>query len=255
MASPSIAPLRFARLLGLLSVVTYNWWVGAALAGLVTSPDGMFSDLEATGVRHAHIFERLDIASGILVCVGLLILRAPADHDRRREWWLLIAFGLSGIIGGLFPYACPEGKNDLCRDAEWHFELPLHHYIHMVSGIFEFAFATIAIICMWRRLRAAAESAWRRTGELLALGLVVGYPALALSYLTDRWDAPVEAFFFVLFAVLVGAAFLEPREQDQPRTERARSTSSPIAASSSSTESNRSMPRKRSTKATSTSRS
>jgi hypothetical protein len=216
----SVAPrspraLRTARLMGLLSVLAYNWWVGAALAGLVTSPDGMFSDLEATGVPHAVIFERLDVLAGLLIVGGLLLRGSPTAAQQRREWRLLIAFGAAGVIGGLFPYACPEGKDDRCRDAEWHFRLPLHHYVHMLSGIAEFAFITLAIILMWRRLRTD-RGLWHGVAAGLASGLAVGYPALALSYLSDRWDAPVEAFFFVLFAGMVAAVFLEPDAEDPP---------------------------------------
>jgi len=200
--------------MGLLSVLAYNWWVGAALAGLVSSPDGMFSDLEATGVPHAQIFERLDILAGVLICAGLLTRGRPAA-GRRREWTLLMAFGVSGIIGGMFPYACPEGKDERCRSAEWAFQLPFHHYVHMVSGIAEFAFATLAIWLMWRRLRDAARGIWRTVAATLVTGLAVGYPALAVSYLADRWDAPVEAFFFLLFALLVGTVLCEPEHEAQ----------------------------------------
>lgn len=249
-APHSPATRRTARLLGLLSVLSYNWWVGAVATGLITSPDGMFSDLEATGVPHASVFERLDVASGLLICVGLMVLGPPVANDRVREWKLLVGFGIAGVIGGLYPYACPEGRDDHCRDLEWSFQLPLHHYLHMASGIFEFAFATAAIVLIWRRLRTQPPSLWRRLSGILAGGLAVGYPALALSYLSDSWDAPVEAMFFLLFAGVVTMVFLEP---DQTSSTRARSTSSAIATSRSSTESKRTIPRRRSANDTSTS--
>ncbi|HJQ04238.1 MAG TPA: DUF998 domain-containing protein [Nocardioides sp.] len=208
---------RTARFLGLLSVLTYNWWVGAVAVGLMPSPDGMFSDLEATGVPHASVFEHLDVASGLLICVGLMVLGPPVANERVREWKLLMGFGLAGVIGGMYPYACPEGRDDACRAAEWTFQLPLHHYIHMVSGIAEFGFATLAIVLIWRRLHDGAVHVWSTTASALAIGLLVGYPALALSYLIDRWDAPVEAFFFVLFAGVVAMVFLEPDADEIPQ--------------------------------------
>lgn len=201
---------RLAALLGVIGVATYNWWVYAALNGMVTSPDGMFSDLEADGVPHAALFGHLDVISGLLICASLLLRGAPLSHARRLEWRLMLGFGVAGIVGGLFPYACPEGKDDACRQAEWSFQLPLHHYIHMVSGIVEFALVTLAILAMWRRLIHTAPDLWRRVAGALAAGLAIGYPALAGSYLLDRWDAPVEAFFFVLFAAMLAAALLEP---------------------------------------------
>lgn len=204
---------RLAALLGLIGVAAYNWWVYAALSGLVASPDGMFSDLEAVGQSHAVLFGRLDVLSGVLTCAALLLRGVPAALDRRREWGLLMGFGVAGVVGGLFPYACPEGKDGACRSAEWAFQLPFHHYVHMGSGIVEFALVTLAILLMWRRLAPTAPGTWRRVAGSLAAGLAVGYPALAGSYLLDRWDAPVEAFFFVLFAGMLAAAFLEPEPQ------------------------------------------
>lgn len=254
MAPPptTLAQLRAGQALGLLSVPAYNWWVGAIVAGLVTSPDGMFSDLEAVGEPHATLFSRLDILSGALVVLGLLLLGAPSTRERAREWKLMIGFGATGVIGGMYPYACPEGRDNACREAEWTFRLPLHHYVHMVSGILEFALVTLTVVLMWRRLRDTAPSPWRTISGILAAMLAIGYPAIAASYLLDRFDAPVEALFFLVFAGAVAAVCLEP---DQARIERARATSSAIASRSSSTESKRSIPRRRSTKDTPTCRS
>lgn len=248
----TLAQLRTGQALGLLSVPAYNWWVGAIAAGLVTSPDGMFSDLEAMGQPHAVLFGRLDVLSGALVMLGLLLIGAPTTRERAREWKLMLGFGATGVVGGIYPYACPEGRDDACREAEWTFQLPLHHYVHMASGILEFAFVTLTVVLMWRRVRDTAPSAFRTFVGILAAMLAIGYPAIAASYLLDRYDAPVEALFFLVFAGAVAAACLEP---DQARTERARSTSSAMATRRSSTESKRSMPRRRSAKDTATNRS
>lgn len=245
---------RLAALLGLIGLAAYNWWIYAAFGGLVGSPDGMFSDLEANGVPHAVLFGRLDVVAGVLICLSLMLRGMPHASDRRQEWGLLMGFGVAGIVGGLSPYACPEGRDSACRRAEWAFQLPLHHYVHMGSGIVEFALITLAVALMWRRLRVTPPGLWRRVAATLGISLVVGYPALAGSYLLDRWDAPVEAYFFAVFAAMFAATLLEP-EADQPRIERARATSPAIASSSSSTESKRTMPRSRSTKDTSTWRS
>jgi hypothetical protein len=206
----TLSQLRAGQALGLLSVPAYNWWVGAIVAGLVSSPDGMFSDLEAFGEPHAELFSRLDVLSGALVVLGLLMMGAPSTPERVREWRLMIGFGVTGVIGGFYPYACPEGRDDACRQAEWTFQLPLHHYVHMVSGIAEFALVTLAVALMWRRLRDGAPGVWRSLAGLLAAMLAIGYPAIAASYLVDRFDAPVEALFFLVFAGAVVATCLEP---------------------------------------------
>lgn len=248
----SLAHLRAGQALGLLSLALYNWWIGAVLTHQVTSPDGMFSDLEAIGQPHATLFSRLDVASGALTILALLLVGLPSARDRVREWWLMIGFGATGVIGGMYPYACPEGRDPVCREAEWTFQLPLHHYVHMGAGIVEFALVTLTVALMWRRLRDAPPSTWRVVVGLLGAMLMVGYPAIACSYLLDRWDAPVEALFFLVFAGAVATVCLEP---DQARTARARATSSAMASRSSSTESKRSIPRRRATKDTPTCRS
>ncbi|GAB2985670.1 hypothetical protein GCM10027076_24720 [Nocardioides montaniterrae] len=202
--------LRAGQALGLLSIPAYNWWIGAIAAGMVTSPDGMFSDLEAVGQPHATLFGRLDMVSGALVVLGLLLMGAPRTSERLREWKLMLGFGVTGVIGGMYPYACPEGRDDACRDAEWSLQLPLHHYVHMASGIVEFALITMTVALMWRRVRDAAPSPFRSFVGLLGAMLAIGYPAIACSYLLDRFDAPVEALFFMVFAGAVAATVLEP---------------------------------------------
>ena len=53
----------------------------------------------------------------------------------------LVAFAVSGAVGGQFSYACPEGLSASCRAAEWRLALPHHHYVHVLAGIAEFVFA------------------------------------------------------------------------------------------------------------------
>ena len=71
----------------------------------------------------------------------------------RREWKWLMAFALAGAIGGRYPYACAEGLSETCRQMEWHLQLPVHHYVHVVSGIAEFATLTVAAAIAMRRTR------------------------------------------------------------------------------------------------------
>jgi len=49
-----------------------------------------------------------------------------------------------------------------------------------------------------------------RTAAAVAWGLLVAYPLLGASYLTDRLGALVEPIFFVCFSAMVLAELYEP---------------------------------------------
>lgn len=209
---------------GVVGVAVYNWWLPVAVSRrLLTSPDELFSDLEAAGRHDATLLQHLDLAAGLILLVALL-LRGPVSRaggvgsagagvsgsgiTRRSEWPWLIAFAVSGAVGGRFAYACPEGLSASCRAAEWRLALPHHHYVHVVAGIVEFVTGTVAIYLAWQRTRAgrsAVTRAMRWTGR----ALVVSYPVLGFAYLTDRLGAFVEPVFFACFSVVVAVELLE----------------------------------------------
>jgi hypothetical protein len=207
------ARVLVAELLGLVGIVLYNWWVYVIVAtNLLTSTNAFFSDLEATGRRDASLFEHFDLAAGIVMFVALALRGPWGPKGKRREWTWLLFFALAGVSGGHYSYACPEGLSAACRNAEWHLRLPLHHYLHVVSGIIEFAMMTTAVYFAWKRTRdektvVAAGIKW--TG----VTLLVGYPLLAVAYLTDRFGAFVEPIFFICFSVMIFIELFEPRRQ------------------------------------------
>ncbi len=92
---------------------------------------------------------------------------------------------------------------------EWHLELPLHHYVHVVSGIIEFATLTVAAIVARRRTRHAGTIESRAYAAVVT-SLLVGYPLLALVYLTDRLGTLVEPLFFLTFSAMVVTELFEP---------------------------------------------
>ena len=194
---------------GVLGLTLYNWWVPVAFdRHLMTSPDELFSDLEATGRPHAELLQHLDLAAGVVLLAALLLRGAAGRSGRRPEWPWLVAFALAGAVGGQFSYACPEGLSASCRAAEWRLALPHHHYVHVAAGIAEFTFGTVAVVLAWRRTRGQTTPVARTvlwTGRVL----VAAYPVLGLAYLTDRFGAFVEPVFFTCFSVMVLTELVE----------------------------------------------
>lgn len=202
--------LLIARCLGLVGIVLYNWWVWVVVAtNLLTSTDAFFSDLEATGRPDASLFQHLDVAAGIVMFVALVVRGPVGPIGRRKEWRWLILFAIAGAVGGAFAYACPEGLSAACRTNEWHVRLPLHHYLHVISGIIEFAAMTIAVSLAWRRTREGRD--WTaRCIKGVAVAMLIGYPLLGAAYLSDRFGSFVEPVFFVGFSVIVAIELFEP---------------------------------------------
>jgi hypothetical protein len=203
--------LFLAQFLGLVGIVLYNWWVWVVVAtNLLTSTNAFFSDLEATGRPDATLFQHFDLAAGIVMFVAFVVRGPWGPEGKRVEWRWLLLFAAAGTVGGHFAYACPEGLSSACRSAEWHLRLPLNHYLHVFSGIIEFAAMTTAVYLAWKRTRQHRD--WiARTIKAIAVAGLIAYPLLGIAYLTDRFGSFIEPIFFVCFSVMVAIELLEPR--------------------------------------------
>ena len=203
--------LFLAQFLGLVGIVLYNWWVWVVVAtNLLTSTNAFFSDLEATGRPDATLFQHFDLAAGIVMFVAFVVRGPWGPEGKRVEWRWLLLFAAAGTVGGHFAYACPEGLSSACRSAEWHLRLPLNHYLHVFSGIIEFAAMTTAVYLAWKRTRQHRD--WvARTIKVIATAGLIAYPLLGVAYLTDRLGSFIEPIFFVGFSVMVAIELLEPR--------------------------------------------
>jgi hypothetical protein len=209
-SSASQARRAVAQVAGATGVLAYNWWVVVPFVpGLMPSVNGFFSDLEASGRPHAALMSRADLVGGTLILVALL-LRGPASGTGpRREWKWMLGFALAGAVGGRYSYACAEGLSASCRRLEWRLQLPLHHYVHVVSGIAEFAAVTVAVVLAMRRTRGEGTPEARIYSGLVKV-LVIGYPLLGLVYLTDRLGTLIEPVFFLAFSLMVLTELFEP---------------------------------------------
>jgi len=191
-------------------VLAYNWWVVVPFVpGLMPSVNGFFSDLEATGRPYAADMAHADLVAGILMLAALLLRGPLVAGSVRREWKWMVAFAVAGTLGGRYTYTCAEGLSAACRSMEWHLRLPTHHYVHVVSGIAEFATLTVAaVIAMRRTGKDGTPESHIYSGVVKVL--VVAYPILGLVYITDRFGTFVEPIFFITFSVMMLAEVFEP---------------------------------------------
>ncbi len=210
MSDESAARLTAAKLVGVAGVLAYNWWVVVPFVpGLMPSVNGFFSDLEASGRPHAPLMSDADLIAGVLMAAALLLRGSNAGGAVRKEWKWLMLFAIGGAVGGRYPYACAEGLSATCRTLEWHLQLPIHHYVHVVAGITEFATLTTAALIAMRRTRGQGTIEARIYSGLVKV-LAIGYPFLGLAYLTNRMGTLVEPVFFVAFSVMILADVFEP---------------------------------------------
>jgi len=195
--------LGASEVVGVAGLVLYNWWVVVPFVhGMLPSDNGFFSDIEASGLPHATLLQHLDLLSGVLLLAALALRGSLGRQYRGREWGWLVGFAVAAGAGGKFSYACSSGLSAVCRAQERRLQLPLHHYVHMLSGVLEFATITTAVFLAARRTRGQRTGSARVYRSVLRL-FYVAYPLLALAYLTDRLGAFIEPVFFLSFTVVI----------------------------------------------------
>jgi hypothetical protein len=195
--------LGASEVVGVAGLVLYNWWVVVPFVhGMLPSDNGFFSDIEASGLPHAALLQHLDLLSGILLLAALALRGSIGRQYRGREWGWLVGFAVAAGAGGKFSYACSSGLSAVCRAQERRLQLPVHHYVHMLSGVLEFATITTAVVLAVRRTRGQRTGSARAYRSVLRI-FYVAYPLLALAYLTDRLGAFIEPVFFLSFTLVI----------------------------------------------------
>ena len=201
---------RIAKLLTVVGTLASNWWLLVPwLSGIVDPRLGLFSDLEVAGAAHSSLFRGLDLLAASSFLVALL-LRWPSMPGlvRRPEFSFLIAFCVAEMMGALSPYVCAESTYATCRQLEWHLQLPGRHYLHIVAGVAEFFFLTVAAWLMFKRTRTSRDVTARSARAVIWI-LGFAYPALAVVYLADRFGAFVEPVFVLTFCAVVALEVFE----------------------------------------------
>jgi hypothetical protein len=190
-------------------MLAYNWWILLPLKpSLLRSPNELLSNLEVTGQPFAALMQRADVAAGVLLIVAFLLAGNRAVPGGQREWLGMMAFGGAGMFGGVFPEVCADGINAVCRRGELTFHLPYEQYLHVVSGIVEFAGITVALFFAFRRTRDETTRV-ARTYRFLGRAAWVAYPLLGVAYLSNRLGSVIEALFFIGFTVVIITQLLE----------------------------------------------
>jgi Protein of unknown function (DUF998) len=170
--------------------------------GLMTSPNELFSNLEVNGQPYATAMQHADLLSGILLFAAFVLAGRTTIAAGRRDWLAMLVFAIGGAAGGLFPEVCADGISAVCRQQEWHFQLPASQYIHIVAGIVEFTGITVALFLAIRRTRGS-QSRPARLYRRIGTGALICYPLLGLAYLVNRMGGVMEAVFFIGFTVMV----------------------------------------------------
>jgi hypothetical protein len=218
-ASPELSPPRaaLAWTLGVAGLLAYNWWVLALFKpGLMTSPDELFSNLEVSGHPYAAAMQYSDVLAGVLLVAAFLVIGGRTVAGARPDWLWMLGFAVAGTAGGAFPEVCEDGVSAVCRRQEWHFQLPVSQYVHIVAGIAEFTAITVALFIAMRRTRGQRTRTGRSYRRIWQSALVA-YPLLGLAYLTDRLGGIMEGVFFVGFTVMVVTELVErTRRPDRP---------------------------------------
>ncbi|MEI6701387.1 MAG: DUF998 domain-containing protein [Actinomycetota bacterium] len=211
-----VTRLVASQILIVVGIIATNWWVLIPFRHGISGPhQGFFSDLEATGEPDASLYRSLDFLASLLTMIALA-LRGPLGRvgERRAEFPWIVIFAVAGMAGSLSPYSCAEGTYPACRRLEWHFQLPMHQYLHIASGVVEFAAMTIAIELARLRTRGEFTPEGRAARGIIKV-LFVAYPALAVAYLADAFGAFIEPVFFLAFSAMLLLEVFEPqREHD-----------------------------------------
>ena len=198
-----------AAVLAIAGLIGYSWWIPAAFDRReLTSVDLLFSELSADGQRHAALLQRLDIASGLLLLAAFLLRGAPSGSPAARRFhYCLLLFAAAAALGGLLPFACAPTLDHACHQAERHLQLPAHHYLHMISGVLEFAGATGAVL-----FGAALPGLIGRVARAGRIVLAISYPLLGAAYLTMHLGALAEPPFFITFTTIAAVALWAAQE-------------------------------------------
>lgn len=208
---PTLARLRsaLAWIFGIAGLIAYNWWLLVPFkAGLMRSPDELFSNLEVTGQPYATAMQRADLVSGVLLLAAFWVAGHAVTRQGRPEWRAMLTFAAAGALGGLFPEVCADSVSAVCHRLEWSFQLPASQYIHMVAGIAEFAAITIALLSAVMRTRHD-QTRIATVYRGVAKAAVAAYPLLGAAYLSNRRGGIMEAVFFIGFTVIAATQLAE----------------------------------------------
>jgi hypothetical protein len=200
MAWSSTQRWKLAVAIGAVAVALHNWWVVVYPAGWMPSFNALISEASASDQPHGQLLTTLDVVVGALLVVALVLRwRDWSSGPGRAVWWWTLVWATAGGLSGVFPMACSSTDNRACGRAEWRFSLPVHHYLHLGFGVWEFLGASFAILVAWR---TPALGWLSRLGARLSVAMLVFYPFMGLTFFTKHLAAVTEPIFFAIFSTI-----------------------------------------------------
>jgi len=192
-----------AWFLGISGLLAYNWWVLVPFRpGIMTSFNQLFSDLEIDGRPYATAMQHADLASGLLLLAAFIIIGNRNRITNFKEYISMLVFAIGGAIGGIFSETCSDTTSALCRHLEVRFQLPAHHYLHIIAGIIEFGAITFSLYHAYQRTKGK-NNLIAKIYKYLGRGAMIAYPLIGLAYLTNKLGGFVEIFFFIAFSIII----------------------------------------------------
>ncbi|PRI11617.1 DUF998 domain-containing protein [Leucobacter massiliensis] len=170
------------RLLLIIAAITYSGVPWELAAGTPLDPSSSYlSELAAADQPSGPLFRALDLTSGALILLALLITGAlnRTRGVRRAAALALAAFALLTMLDALFPMACASSVSASCARADAANQLGLAHQIHTLSSSGAVAAAVGAVILL--AICAAREPLRRSGGAKAAIIALAGVLAVVTA--------------------------------------------------------------------------
>ncbi|GAA3139420.1 hypothetical protein JOF29_000320 [Kribbella aluminosa] len=226
-------PYRLLRTVMFAAAVLYCSLLLEAAAGFPLDVHHSFlSELGALDQSTSHVARAMDLTTGVLLLVGVLLARSAA-RGRRELTGLLVstaAFALGTLFDALSPMDCAPSASEVCgateADGQTGVGLVLHEVTSTIAGLGSIAMGVYAVLAL---RKAGWGGARARAVAVLAAGVAVTQAWLGLQtgsdVLTgDDLDAPgiLQRVSVLLVCLMLGSllpalrqAYLDEHDVDR----------------------------------------
>ncbi|MBN9142226.1 MAG: DUF998 domain-containing protein [Micrococcales bacterium] len=169
------------QILLLAAAIAYSGLPWEAVAGFPLDPAGSYlSELAAADQPLGWLFRALDLTTGVLVLIALLVGgRSGGAVARRGATLALAGFAVLTIVDASSPMACASSASLRCARGDAANTLGLAHQIHTVSSAG--ALAALLVSAVLLAVAVSRDAGWDRpVGRRLLLALVVSIVAVTV---------------------------------------------------------------------------